>query len=100
MTLKNLAAVAVLTLGGCATGEPAGPTGAELAAAIEQVSPQMTLPVRIATPTLKLERCRAFEHEPTQFRCEFQAQEVTGAWKTVSATVTYDGGRWVLLDME
>jgi len=79
--------------------EPAslvGPSSLELAAAIH-AAPQIAGPVDFRTDTIRFLRCRAFDEEPTEYRCSFKAWFTDGRWKRRSAVVALDREEWVLL---
>jgi hypothetical protein len=96
--VKALFAAFVLILAGCAS--PAGPALGDLVSAIEQTPPEVSGIADLTLRSPKLKRCQAFDEEPTEFVCQIRTQEPSGRWKTMSATVTYDGGRWVVLQLE
>lgn len=76
-----------------------GPSGAELTAALH-AAPQVAGPVSFRADTIRSVRCRAFEEEPTEYRCRFKARDADGHWKRRSAIVALDKGGWVLLSLE
>ena len=76
-----------------------GPSPSELSVAI-QSAPEVSGPVKFRTDTIRSVRCRAFEEEPTEYRCRFQAWAIEGRWKRRSAVVALDGQGWVLLSLD
>jgi hypothetical protein len=95
-------AVVLLALGAsaCATGHALKPSRADVVSAISQAPAEVTGNIDFSVPGLRLKSCRPFPEEPTEFHCQLRVQEASGAWTTVSATVTYDKGGWVLLALE
>jgi hypothetical protein len=76
-----------------------GPSPSDLAEAI-QSDPDVSGPVKFGTDTIRSLQCRAFEEEPTEYRCRFKAWAIEGRWKRRTAIVALDGRRWVLLSLE
>lgn len=91
MTLLLTIALAVT-----APGTPSGPSGVELAAAL-QAAPEVAGSVSFRTDTIRSVRCRAFDEEPTEYRCRFKVWEAEGRWKRRSAIVALNKNGWVLL---
>ena len=91
----------LLTIALAATAPDAlsGPSGAELTAALH-AAPQVAGPVGFRTDTIRAVRCRAFDEEPTEYRCRFKAWFAEGRWKRGSAIVALDRGGWVLLSLD
>lgn len=91
----------LLTIALAATAPDAlsGPSGVELAAALH-TAPQVAGPVSFRTDTIRSVRCRAFDEEPTEYRCRFKAWDVAGRWKRRSAVVALDKKGWVLLSLD
>ena len=44
--------------------------------------------------------CRAFDEDPSEFLCHFQAQEPTGVWRKRFAIVAVERDGWVLLSLD
>jgi hypothetical protein len=91
----------LLTIAVAATAPGAlnGPSGLELAAAVN-TAPQVAGPVSFRTDTIRSVRCRAFDEEPTEYRCRFKAWDADGGWKRRSAIVALDKEGWVLLSLD
>lgn len=77
----------------------AGPNRDALGTAIVS-NPAVTGPVRFSTSDLRSLVCRAFDEEPTEFLCHFQAREPTGVWRKRSAIMAMQRGGWVLLSLD
>jgi hypothetical protein len=91
----------LLTIAVAATApdSASGPSGVELAAAL-QAAPQVAGHVTFRTDTIRCVRCRAFEEEPTEYRCRFKAWDAQGSWKRHSIIVALDKEGWVLLSLD
>ena len=94
MTLLLTIALAVT-----APDAPPGPSGVELAAALH-AAPQVAGSVSFRTDTIRSVRCRAFDEEPTEYRCRFKAWDAQGRWKRRSAIIALDKEGWVLLSLD
>ncbi|GAA4752551.1 hypothetical protein GCM10023264_19360 [Sphingomonas daechungensis] len=88
-----------IAVGVTAPSAASGPSGAELAAAL-QAAPQVAGPVSFRTDTIRSLRCRAFEEEPTEYRCRFKAWDAQGRWKRHLVIVALDKDKWVLLSLD
>ena len=93
MTLLHAIALAVT-----ASGAPNGPSDVELVAALG-AAPRTSGPVSFRMDTIRSVRCRAFDEEPTEYRCRFKAWDAEGRWKLRSAIVAQDKEGWVLLSL-
>jgi len=71
----------------------------ELAAALH-AAPQVAGSVSFRTDTIRSVRCRAFDEEPTEYRCRFKAWDAQGRWKRRSAIIALDKEGWVLLSLD
>jgi hypothetical protein len=80
-------------------GAPNAPSAGQLAAAIG-AAPEVAGPVRFRTDTIRSIRCRAFEEEPTEFRCRFKAWANEGRWERRSVIVAIDKQGWLLLSLD
>jgi len=80
-------------------GAGVGPDQNELSAAIVS-SPDVAGAVRISTSNIRTLSCRAFDEEPTEFLCRFQAREPNGTWRKRSAILAMDRDGWVLLSLD
>ena len=77
-----------------------GPSAADIATAIHAADPQVSGPVAFRTDTIRSLHCRAFEEEPTEYLCRFQAWATEGRWKRRSAIMALDRDGWVLLSLD
>ena len=93
MTLLLTIALTVIT------PDTNGPTGLQLAAALH-AAPQVAGPLSFRTDTIRSVRCRAFNEEPTEYRCRFKAWDARKRWKQHSAVVALGKEEWVLLSLD
>ena len=76
-----------------------GPSKAELAAAFD-AAPEVMAPASMRADTIHSVRCRAFEEEPTEYRCRFKASDADGRLRRRSAIVALGKDGWVLLSLK
>jgi hypothetical protein len=87
-------------LGACQhSGAGVGPSKDEFAAAV-LASPVVAGAAQFSTGDVRALGCRAFDEDPSEFLCHFQAQEPTGVRRKRFAIVAVERDGWVLLSLD
>lgn len=91
--------LAILTLSACQhTNARLGPSPDEMVAILRSAPPELASQYEYSVGRIRSLRCRAFEEEPTEFKCRFEAKGPTDGWLERSVIVAADGAEWVLLE--
>ena len=91
--------LSIMALAVTAPDAPNGPSNVDLAAVLH-AAPEVAGPVSFRTDTIRSVRCRAFNEEPTEYRCRFKAWDAQKRWKQHSAIVALGKEEWVLLSLD
>lgn len=75
----------VLIVGGCSSS--VGPTGADLAGALQTSS-----------PNIGALHCYSIPEEPTEFGCSYRKRDAAGEWVRQDVMIAIDGSTWVIID--
>lgn len=90
----------LLMLGACQHSDAGvGPNRDELAAAV-LANPLVAGAAQFYSADVRWLGCRAFDEDPSEFVCHFQAREPNGVWRKRSAIVAVQRDGWVLLSLD